>query len=95
MQDKAFEWDDSKAALNLQKHGVSFEAACGVFTDPFALEFEDHRHDGRETRFKTIGMFEGHLLFVVSTLRETRIRLISARTAEPCERRRYHDDNKT
>ncbi len=95
MRNNAFEWDDGKAALNIQKHGVSFEAACGVFADPFALEFEDDRRDRSEIRFNTIGMVEGHLLFVVSTLRENRTRLISARGAEPRERRRYHEYNKT
>jgi uncharacterized DUF497 family protein len=94
VSDDAFEWDDSKADVNLQKHGVSFEAARGVFVDAFAIEFEDDRHGGGEARFNTIGMVEGHLLFVVSTLRGSRIRIISAREAEPRERRRYHDENK-
>jgi uncharacterized DUF497 family protein len=31
-----FEWDPGKAALNLQKHGVSFEDASAVFGDPLA-----------------------------------------------------------
>jgi uncharacterized DUF497 family protein len=95
MQDRDFEWDDSKAALNMQKHGVSFDAARGVFTDGFAIEFDDDRRDASEKRFITIGMVEGHLLFVVSTLRGRRIRLISAREAEPRERRRYYGHNRT
>jgi len=95
MQDDAFEWDDNKAALNMQKHGVSFEAARSVFADAFAIEFDDDRQNGNEMRFNTIGMVEGHLLFVVSTLRGTRIRIISARDAEPRERRRYHEYNQT
>jgi uncharacterized DUF497 family protein len=89
------EWDDNKAAMNLLKHGVSFAAARGVFADAFAVEFDDDRHDGSEARFNTIGMVEGHLLFVVSSLRNDRIRLISARGAEPRERRRYHEQNST
>ncbi len=93
MENDAFEWDDKKAAANIQKHGVGFETACGVFADAFAVEFEDNRHGGREVRFATIGMVDGRLLFVVSTLRESRIRIISAREAEPRERRRYHDHN--
>jgi uncharacterized DUF497 family protein len=95
MGDADFEWDDRKAALNLQKHGVSFEAAGGVFSDAFSLEFEDDRHGGGELRFNTIGMAEGHVLFVVSTLRKTRTRIISARDAEPRERRRYYEQNET
>ena len=32
-----FEWDDAKAASNLQKHRVSFEEARAVFSDPDLL----------------------------------------------------------
>jgi uncharacterized DUF497 family protein len=48
-----FCWDDSKAASNLEKHDVSFEAATYVFDDPMKLERDDvfrgrrvskHRH---------------------------------------------------
>jgi uncharacterized protein len=28
-----FEWDDAKAALNIEKHGISFYEAASVFTD--------------------------------------------------------------
>jgi len=38
-----FEWDRAKAESNLRKHGVAFEAACGVFDDPFALDRIDTR----------------------------------------------------
>ena len=34
-----FEWDDKKAAINLQKHGVSFETAILVFQDEDRIEF--------------------------------------------------------
>ena len=44
---------------------------------------------------RALGMVEGRLLFVVYTLRGERIRIISAREAEPRERRRYHNENET
>jgi uncharacterized DUF497 family protein len=66
-----------------------------VFADAFAVEFEDDRQDCGEPGFITIGMVERRLLFVVSAVRESRIRLISARQAEPREARRYHEQNKT
>lgn len=34
-----FEWDESKAAINLVKHGVSFEEAASVFSDPLGFTF--------------------------------------------------------
>lgn len=95
MQDDLFEWNDAKAASNWLDHGVRFEAARGVFQDIFAIEWTDDRHGDTEERFVTLGMVEGHLLFVSYTLRQGRIRIISAREAEPRERRRYHNENKT
>ncbi|RCJ29218.1 hypothetical protein A6770_22460 [Nostoc minutum NIES-26] len=35
-----FEWDESKAATNLNKHGVSFEEAKTVFDNPQAVIFD-------------------------------------------------------
>jgi hypothetical protein len=39
-----------------------------------------------------IAMAEDRLLFVAYTLRDGRIRIISARGAEPHERRQYHEE---
>ena len=35
-----FEWDETKAAINRKKHGVSFEEANTVFDNPLALIFD-------------------------------------------------------
>ena len=93
MHDDAFEWDETKAAKNYAAHGVSFEAARGVFKDPFAIEWLDEREPYGEDRFVIIGMAEGRLLYVAYTMRGEVIRIISARGAEPCETRRYHEEN--
>jgi uncharacterized DUF497 family protein len=65
-----------------------------VFDDPFALDWPDEGQDEGEQRFVTLGMVDARLLFVVYTMRGDAIRIISARLAEPFERRRYHDENK-
>jgi len=39
-------------------------------------------------------MAEGRLLFVAYTMRGEKIRIITARKAEPYERRRYHEENR-
>jgi len=88
-----FEWDPIKAAANLRKHQVRFEIAEKVFFDPLAMAEQD-RVEGGEARWRTIGMVEGCVLLVVAhTVREDDetevIRIISARRAEPKERRRY------
>ena len=93
MKDHDFEWDVEKAARNLARHGVSFEAARLAFDDPFAVVREDRRRDYGEDRYILLGMVENHLLAVVYTQRDARIRIISARLAEPRERRRYHEEN--
>lgn len=93
MQDDDFEWDDEKAAQNLDRHGVSFDVACLAFDDPFAVERVDDREDYGEDRFILLGMVEGRLLHVTFTYRGERTRIISARAAEPYENRRYHEEN--
>ena len=88
-----FEWDDAKAAANLAKHGVGFEQAREAFDDPFAIDFVDDREDYGEPRLILLGMVESRLLVVAHTLRGDTVRIISAREAEPHERRRYHEEN--
>jgi hypothetical protein len=94
MIDDEFEWDDDKAAANAEKHGVTFEQARSVFRDPFAIELLDDREDYSEDRNILIGMSAAGVLVVVHTQREDRSRIISARKAEPNERRFYHDQNR-
>lgn len=94
MQDDTFAWDDTKAASNWLDHGVTFEMARDAFRDAFAIEWSDEGQGVPEERFALLGMVQGRLLFVAYTLRGERIRIISARKAEPYERRRYHDENR-
>jgi uncharacterized protein len=72
---------------------VSFDKASEAFYDPFAVEWEDDREDYGEQRFNIIGMVDRRLLFVTYTLNDETIRIISARGAEPYERRQYHEEN--
>jgi uncharacterized DUF497 family protein len=88
-----FEWDDAKAAANLAKHGVSFEQGRDAFDDPFAIDFVDDREDYGEQRVILLGMAESRVLVVAHTLRGDKVRIISAREAEPQERRKYHEEN--
>lgn len=64
-----------------------------MFKDPFALEWADDGQVASERRFAALGMVEGRILFVAYTMRSEAIRIISARLAEPFERRRYHDQD--
>jgi uncharacterized DUF497 family protein len=93
MEDDRFAWNDHKAAANYATHGVMFEAAREVFTDPFALEWLDDREDYGEDRYIILGLVDNRLLYVAYTMTGEKIRIISARGAEPHERRRYHEEN--
>ena len=87
-----FEWDDEKAASNLQKHGVSFEAAMALFDDPARLEEGDFFARG-EYRTIAIGAVDTVVLTVVyAQPEENLIRLISARLATAKERRAYEQN---
>jgi uncharacterized DUF497 family protein len=89
-----FEWDQVKADRNFRKHRVSFETAIRVFADPFALTVQD-RIETSEPRWQTLGRVEGDVLLLVAhTVRTDEagaevIRIISARRADPKERKRY------
>jgi uncharacterized protein len=92
-----FEWDQTKAASNLRKHGVSFETAVRVFADPYALVEQDRTENGEE-RWQTIGNVEGVVMLLVAhTVSEQEeievIRIISATRANRRERRRYEEEN--
>ena len=84
------EFDPSKAASNVRKHGVSFVDAEQALRDPLAVTIEDPDAEG-EPRFVTLGMDSlGRVLVVVYTHRGERIRLISARKASRGESEQYH-----
>ncbi|RKZ53877.1 MAG: BrnT family toxin [Candidatus Parabeggiatoa sp. nov. 3] len=83
------EFDPNKASSNLIKHGISFEESSTALLDPLALVREDPDAEG-ENRWVLIGMSnQARLLTVVYTLRNERIRLISARKATKKEAKIY------
>jgi hypothetical protein len=87
-----FEWDIKKAAVNLKKHGISFEEARSVFYDAFAVQFYDEGHSDDEDRFLMLGLScESNILLVCHCERDVghTIRIISARKATKNERRLY------
>ena len=84
----------AKAEANLKKHRVSFELAALTLGDPLAVTFPDPWPD--EERWRTIGRPSADLptiLFVVHTWPDDDVvgRIISARKAEPHERKAYEE----
>ena len=84
------EWDVDKNEINKKKHGISFEAAALVFADEHYLELYDNEHSIDEDRYIAIGLVED-ILFVVHTMRNENVRIISARLATKQERSFYYD----
>jgi uncharacterized DUF497 family protein len=85
-----FEWNASKAAANLRKHGLSFDEAASVFFDPLSATGDDPDHALEERRFVTFGVSSaGRLLVVAHAERNDAIRIISARPATRAERNVY------
>ncbi|MFC3322468.1 BrnT family toxin [Mesorhizobium cantuariense] len=88
-----FEWDAEKAKSNFRKHGVSFDTAVRVFSDPFALTEQDRIEEG-EYRWQTTGLVDTLLVLLVAHADREEdegevIRIISARRATPKEKRHY------
>ncbi|MEI8371594.1 MAG: BrnT family toxin [Planctomycetota bacterium] len=92
-----FEWDEDKAVSNLQKHGVSFDEASTVFTNPLAVLFDDEEHSDDEIREIAIGhTILQRLVLVFFTERgEDLIRIISARKATKRERRDHEEGTRS
>ena len=90
-----FEWDERKAAVNVKKHGVSFDEAKSVFVDERAKLIADPDHNEDEDRFVLLGLSSVlRLLLVCHCYREEGkkgnvIRIISARKASPHEFKSY------
>ena len=87
-----FEWNRRKAQQNLRKHRVDFTEASTVFADTLSITIPDPDHSEDEERWVTIGLSNRQRwLVVVHTEEEETIRIISARTADRLERRKYEE----
>ena len=93
--DYNFEWDQKKAQINQQKHGITFEEAATVFLDPMAMSIFDADHSESEERWITMGISKNKgLLIVCHTFNETNaeevtIRIFSCRKATQREVKEY------
>lgn len=84
-----FEWDENKRQSNLRKHGIDFQEACEIFTNPLLRRIDD-RFDYGEDRWAALGMTHKCLVLVVYTeLDEKTIKIISIRKATKNERKTY------
>ena len=81
-----FEWDEANWRKSELKHGVAISEAEEVLLDEPLCQV-DVRHSIDEQRYVALGVTrEGRRLFVSFTVRQNRVRIISARPMSRRER---------
>jgi uncharacterized DUF497 family protein len=83
-----FEWDDAKRTRNIELHGIDFRDVPQVFDGPHLVQPSSRTG---EERLLAIGFLQSREVTVVYTLRNGRLRIISARRASRYERKALQD----
>ena len=87
---QGFQWDRGNNLKNWLKHGLTQGEAEQAFLNEPLLLLEDKEHSEYEDRFLALGRTdEGRRVFITFTIREKRIRIISARSMNKKERNGY------
>lgn len=85
-----FEWDEGNIEKSDRQHGVTPKEAEEVFFDEELGVISDIKHSFNEERFIALGRtFERKNLFVVFTMRNHKVRIISARKMHRKEVEKY------
>lgn len=89
-----FDWDENNREKNWEKHQVLAGECEEVFFNlPLLLE-SDSLHSQKEPRYYVLGhTIAGRRLFIAFTIREDKIRVISARDMSKKERSIYDQIN--
>jgi len=82
-----FEWDEAKRQVTVSRRGLDFADVEHHFDWDTARFRDDVARE--EQRTQAIGYLANTVVVLVYTLRGEVCRIISLRTAEPSERRRY------
>ena len=85
-----FQWDTGNSEKNWISHQVTKSECEQVFFNQPLIIGDDRKHSQIEKRYFTLGQTDNsRLLFIVSTIRENLIRVISARDMNKKEREVY------
>lgn len=85
-----FIWDKGNLDKSRQKHGVTPRESEEVFLDENLKIQDDIVHSQTEPRYIALGKTqENKILFIIFTLRQNKIRIISARKAGTKEKNLY------
>ena len=75
-----FEWDEGNSTKSWVKHKVSLKEQEQAFFDKHKRAFKDSDHSQKEERFLLFGKTKkGRMLIIAFTIRNEKIRCISAR----------------
>ena len=92
-QVEGFAWDKGNIEKNWERHKVSFIECEEVFFNRPLVVAGDEIHCKSEGRYYALGRTnDDRLLFVVFTIRDNKIRVISARDMNRKERRVYREE---
>lgn len=87
-----FDWDEGNIEKNWEKHGVHQKEAEEVFTNKPIKIYVDIKHSQAEERFVALGKSNlSRKLYLVFTVRNEQIRIISARNQSNKERKFYEE----
>jgi uncharacterized protein len=85
-----FDWDEGNKQKNWEKHQVDYTECEQVFFNKPLVINEDTKHSSHEKRYYVLGRSDtGRTLFLVFTIRNYKIRVISARDQSKKERKIY------
>lgn len=85
-----FDWDSGNQFKSWEKHHVDFKECEEIFFNQPLLIFPDPKHSKVEQRYQALGQTNtGRKIFLSFTIREQKIRTISARDQHAKERKSY------
>ncbi len=84
-----FEWDKGNFE-HIKKHNINYRECEEVFVNKPLIVNEDETHSQTEERFRVYGQTnKKRLIFLIFTIRNNKIRVISARDQDKKERREF------
>lgn len=85
-----FQWDEGNLFKNWERHQVSAAECEQVFFNRPLVSVPDETHSDKEPRFYALGHTDAdRCLFVVFTIRNRLVRVVSARDMNHRERKAY------
>ncbi len=89
---EGFEWDEGNSEKSRIRHNVMQGECEQVFFNEPIMMFSDVKHSQEEIRWYLLGKTDSErFLFVVFTIRNNKIRIISARDMNKKEREVYNE----